>query len=242
MRALSPIPESCVMDEHIGVPDEVLALIDEVRAAVTRPVAHEEKMAEALSAISVLLKSQQHNTDHLVRMESQHVLRVGLFVDVANLALRLEHIPQLDYQQLRQLVSRNRRLTYARAYCPVVPEYTGRLQDQRSVAPVWNRGFKVITKPTRVFPDGTRKADLDIDLAIDVVRCLGGIDVLALASGDSDFVPLVEFVQEQGVQVECYCYGETLGEELRLAADAVYDLHDYPELHNATPAGHGRPS
>jgi uncharacterized LabA/DUF88 family protein len=231
MKPIRPIPEQCTLDEPLGIPEEVVGLLEEIRTAVSQPAAHEAKLAEALRSVAMLLQAQRQDTEQLLSREARDVVRVGLFVDVANLALRSDDAPQLDYARLRNHVARNRRLVHARAYCPVHSEYTGRLQYQRAVAPVWGRGYKIITKPVKVFPDGSRKADLDMDLALDVVRRLHTMDVLALASGDGDFVPLVEYVQEQGVRVECYCYGEALSEDLRLAVDTFWDLHDYPDLH-----------
>lgn len=66
-------------------------------------------------------------------------------------------------------------------------------------------GFKVVRKPVRIqrTSDGriSPKADLDLELAIDMLSLAEKCEKQILVSGDGDFVPLVEAVQSRGVRV-----------------------------------------
>ena len=63
-------------------------------------------------------------------------------------------------------------------------------------------GYQVVRKPLKVFADGRMKADLDINLAIDMLTLAERCDRMILVSGDSDFVPVVDAVGKRGVRVE----------------------------------------
>ncbi|HEV2147202.1 MAG TPA: NYN domain-containing protein, partial [Longimicrobiaceae bacterium] len=70
-------------------------------------------------------------------------------------------------------------------------------------------GYRVVRKPVRVMspdeedPDRPprMKADLDLELAIDMLTLADKVDRIVLVSGDGDFVPLVDAVAERGVRV-----------------------------------------
>jgi uncharacterized LabA/DUF88 family protein len=67
-------------------------------------------------------------------------------------------------------------------------------------------GFKVVSKTARVYRDFDSeevrvKADLDLELAIDMLTLSDHLDEAILVSGDGDFVPLVHAVAAKGVRV-----------------------------------------
>lgn len=70
-------------------------------------------------------------------------------------------------------------------------------------------GYRVVRKPVRVMsPDEEdperpprMKADLDLELAIDMLTLADRVDRIVLVSGDGDFVPLVDAVAKRGVRV-----------------------------------------
>jgi uncharacterized LabA/DUF88 family protein len=66
-------------------------------------------------------------------------------------------------------------------------------------------GFRVVRKPVRVFRDAQGdikvKADLDLELAIDMLTLAERCEKQILISGDGDFVPLVHAVAARGVRV-----------------------------------------
>ncbi len=87
-----------------------------------------------------------------------------------------------------------------------------------------NEGFKIVTKPLKRFQDGSIKANVDIELALDVVAMTERLDVVCLVSGDGDFEKLVELVQGKGVRVEVVSFGSSTAGNLKQAADSFIDL------------------
>jgi uncharacterized LabA/DUF88 family protein len=153
------------------------------------------------------------------------VARVGVFVDTANVELATDRLRvRFDWTKVLRLLLKDRQLVRAVAYSPIHDDPAVSIETQRFVEPFLDRGFKIVTKPFRRFQDGSIKANLDIELALDVVAMLDRLDVLVLVSGDGDFQRLVELAQSRGVRVEVAAVGASTASNLRHAADEFIDL------------------
>ena len=75
-----------------------------------------------------------------------------------------------------------------------------RAQQQGFIRMLNRNGYQVVKKPVRVFADGNTKADLDIELAIDMLTLADRCERMVLVSGDSDFVPVIRAVGMRGVR------------------------------------------
>lgn len=62
-------------------------------------------------------------------------------------------------------------------------------------------GFRVITKPVREHPDGGMKANMDVELVLEAVNLASVVGEMVIVTGDSDFVPLVDYLSRRGVRV-----------------------------------------
>ncbi len=96
-------------------------------------------------------------------------------------------------------------------------------------------GYMVVRKPLKVFAGGTIKADLDLELAIDMLSLVDRCDKYILCSGDGDFVPLVRAVAQRGVRIHVLstqhsdAYAKCnfkAADELVDAADEFIELYD----------------
>lgn len=151
--------------------------------------------------------------------------RVGIFVDSANVELASDRLrARFDWGKILHLLTRDRQLVRAIAYSPVHDDPGVSIETQRFVEPFLERGYKVVTKPLKRFADGSIKANVDIELALDVIEMLDRLDVVVLISGDGDFQRLVEVVQSKGVRVEVVAVGSSTASNLRHAADQYIDL------------------
>jgi uncharacterized LabA/DUF88 family protein len=65
---------------------------------------------------------------------------------------------------------------------------------------------------------------------VDAIRLAPKVDTIVLATGDGDFVPLVNFLKEHfGVQVEVISFGRSSSTKLREACEDFIDMCDHPE-------------
>ncbi len=96
-------------------------------------------------------------------------------------------------------------------------------------------GYMVVLKPLKVFAGGTIKADLDLELAIDMFSLMDRCDKYILCSGDGDFVPLVRAIARRGVRIQVLstqhpdAYAKCnfkAADELVDAADEFIELYD----------------
>jgi uncharacterized protein (TIGR00288 family) len=90
-------------------------------------------------------------------------------------------------------------------------------------------GIEIKTKDLQVFYGGAKKADWDVGLAIDAIKLAHKVDAIVLATGDGDFIPLVEYVKSQGCQVEVITFGRSASSRLREVVDDFIDLDERPQ-------------
>lgn len=151
--------------------------------------------------------------------------RVGVFVDSANVELAIDRLrARVDWRKVLNLLIDGRTLVRATAYSPVHDDPGVSIETQRFAEPFLGKGYKVVTKPLKRFADGTIKANVDIEMALDIIEMLDRLDVVCLVSGDGDFQRLVEVVQGKGVRVEVVAVGSSTAANLRNAADHYIDL------------------
>ena len=89
-------------------------------------------------------------------------------------------------------------------------------------------GIEIKTKDLQIFYGGAKKADWDVGLAIDAIKLAHKVDAIVLATGDGDFIPLVEYVKSQGCQVEVITFGRSASSKLREIVDDFIDLDEHP--------------
>ena len=126
--------------------------------------------------------------------------RVAVFIDGNNLfhAARFHNI-DIDYNKLLRVLLGDGRLLRAFFYTGVD---VGAERQQGFLLWMRRNGFRVIHKELKTFYDGTRKANLDVEIAVDMLSLAGRYDTAVLVSGDEDFVYAVNAVAYKGCRVE----------------------------------------
>ena len=121
-----------------------------------------------------------------------HRGRVAVFIDGNNLfhAARFHNI-DIDYNKLLRVLLGDGRLLRAFFYTGVD---VGAERQQGFLLWMRRNGFRVIQKELKTFYDGTRKANLDVEIAVDMLSLAGRYDTAVLVSGDEDFVYAVNAV------------------------------------------------
>jgi uncharacterized LabA/DUF88 family protein len=154
--------------------------------------------------------------------------RVAILVDVQNLyysAKNLYH-SRVNFKNILGLILQWRKLTRAIAYAVDTAEETNKV----FIDAIHESGFEIKLKPIQTFVDGAKKADWDVGIAMDAIRLWTKVDSVILISGDGDYVPVVNYLQQsQGCLVEVMAFGRTTNKELRELADEFIDIEDYPD-------------
>ena len=156
-------------------------------------------------------------------MESiSSAVRVAILIDGSNIyktALRLG--VRVDYSKVLERLN-GRQIVRAILYQPdvVSEKQEGFIRKMKSM------GFEVRTKEVKVYPDGKRKADMDVDLTIDAVCLADKVDVICIVSMDGDYVPLVHYLKSRGVKVEAMGFERCVSGDLRRAVDEFHAISE----------------
>ena len=148
--------------------------------------------------------------------------RVEVLIDVQNLyysARNLYHQKVNFSEVLKQAVSGRK---FIRAFAYVVRTKTG--EEKPFFDALTKLGIETRVRDLQEFYGGAKKADWDVGIVIDAIRTAASLDVIVLASGDGDFIPLVEYLKNQGKRVEILSFGKTTSLKLKEAADEFIDL------------------
>jgi len=61
-------------------------------------------------------------------------------------------------------------------------------------------------------------------IALDILGIIDAVDIIALASGDGDFVALLEFIKAKNKRVEVFSFSENTAYDLKEKADRFEPL------------------
>jgi uncharacterized LabA/DUF88 family protein len=147
---------------------------------------------------------------------------VAVFVDVANIfyAAKAAGV-DIDYVTLLKSAVAGRDFVRAYAYTGLDPEN----ENQRNFHSFLARhGYRVVSKDIRKYGDGKVKANLDIELVVDLMKTARNLDVAIIVSGDGDFAPAIRAVQEMGVRCEVISFRGNTSSDLIDVADLFTDI------------------
>jgi uncharacterized LabA/DUF88 family protein len=146
---------------------------------------------------------------------------VAVFVDVANLyyAARGQDV-DVDYVALLKHATKGRDLIRAYAYSGLDPENEN---QKKFLDFLGKNGYRVVAKDIRKFGDGRVKANLDIELVVDLFRLADRMDVAVIVSGDGDFAPAIRALQDVGVRCEVISFKPNTSSDLFAVADEFHD-------------------
>ncbi|HEY9638938.1 MAG TPA: NYN domain-containing protein [Coleofasciculaceae cyanobacterium] len=148
--------------------------------------------------------------------------RVAIFIDGSNLfyaALQLGI--EIDYAKLLCHLTQGSRLLRAFFYTGV-----DRVNEKQQGFLLWMRrnGYRVVTKDLIQLPDGSKKANLDVEIAVDMMTLSGHYDTAVLVSGDGDLSYAVNTVSYRGARVEVVSLRSMTSDSLINVADVYTDI------------------
>jgi uncharacterized LabA/DUF88 family protein len=156
--------------------------------------------------------------------EQEHKERVAIFIDGSNLFHAAIYLGcEIDYAKLLPCLTKERQLL--RAYFYTAYDNTN---EKQQAFIVWMRrnGYRVVTKELVQFADGSKKANLDVEISVDMLNLARCCDTLILLSGNGELTYAVNSVTYKGVRVELVSLRSMASESLMNVADHYIDLHN----------------
>lgn len=150
--------------------------------------------------------------------------RVAIFVDGSNLFYAAMQLGiEIDYTKLLCYLTQGSQLLRAFFYTG-----TDRVNDKQQGFLLWMRrnGYRVVTKDLVQLPDGSKKANLDVEIAVDMMTLAGHYDTAVLVSGDGDLAYAVNAVSYRGARIEVVSLRSMTSDSLINVADQYTDVAD----------------
>lgn len=152
--------------------------------------------------------------------------RVAVLVDVQNLYYSGKNLynARVNYKNLLTKLVQKRLLVRAIAYVIKTEEQ----KENEFFGALHNAGFEVKEKMLQIFYGGAKKGDWDLGIAMDAIRLGNKVDSIILVSGDGDFKPVVNYLQQSsGCLVEVAAFKKTANKELTEMADDFINIESY---------------
>ena len=152
--------------------------------------------------------------------------RIAVLIDVQNLYHSAKNLYQarVNFRAVLKLAVNDRKLIRAFAY--VIKTKSG--EEKAFFEALIKLGIETRVKELQEFYGGFKKGDWDVGITIDAVRISPSIDTIVLASGDGDFLQLVEYLKNQGKRVEMIAFGRSSSAKLKEVVDEFMDLEKSP--------------
>jgi len=135
---------------------------------------------------------------------------VGLFIDGPNM-LRKEFM--IDLREVKRRARKYGRIAIGKVFL-------NQFAPEKLIEAVINEGFESIMILAEQDPDAS---DVDVALAVSVTETIlmKQVDVIAIATRDADFLPVVQKAKEYGKKVVVFGTEPGFSSSLKNAADAV---------------------
>jgi uncharacterized LabA/DUF88 family protein len=178
--------------------------------------------------------------------------RIAIFIDTANLEqsvkdmfVRADDIPDnlknlptdslrwaMDYKKLNDFLKSLGDFKGVRFY---TAEFDGDGHHRFRYFLSKNLKFKLITKPLKEYEDHTqeaphRKANFDVEIAVDSTFSINDYDTAILFSGDCDFEYLVKFLRGNGKVVIGFSRSGHVAKELPPALSHYFDIANFRSI------------
>ncbi|MEZ4103897.1 MAG: NYN domain-containing protein [Candidatus Paceibacterota bacterium] len=153
--------------------------------------------------------------------------RVAILIDTQNLYHSAKNLykSKVNFGAIVKAALGNRKLIRALSY--VVNTESG--EESAFFEALEKVGIEIKTKDLQIFYGGAKKADWDVGIAIDAVKLAHKVDSIIIASGDGDFIPMIEYVRSQGCQIEAITFGRSASARLKEVVDDFIDMDENPQ-------------
>ncbi len=152
--------------------------------------------------------------------------RIAVLVDVQNLYYSAKNLyeSKVNFKNLLKLCVQDRVLTRAIAY--VINADPSK--ENEFFEALNHSGFEIKEKELQIFVGGAKKGDWDVGIAMDAIRLGTKVDSIVLVSGDGDFRPAVNYLQQSlGCLVEVVAFKKSANAELITIADDFINIEDH---------------
>ena len=167
-------------------------------------------------------------------------MKAGIFIDDANMFYAQKRLGwRIDFTKLIKLLEKEVDIVLSHYHIVVPAKWDQAFRETEKYLKSIRKNLEVKTKPLKYIRSGgfvIKKGDVDLELALDVLRNLADLDLVIVISGDSDYVELRKFVLEKGKKIVFLAFKENMSWEIKEGKYLILnDLRDYIQFGKKTP-------
>lgn len=150
--------------------------------------------------------------------------KIGVFIDLQNIYLAVKTIEQkskINFSVLKEYLHSSEAVVMMSVFTCFDPEYKSQIDFINHLGLL---GYRVVSKPLKKLPDGTTKANMDLEMAMEVMNQAPHLDEIVLITGDGDFTPLVNYLCSLGKFVRI------IGPDVLTSPDLIRACHSFINL------------
>lgn len=150
-----------------------------------------------------------------------------VFIDAANIELSAKDLGfKIDYRKLYKYLTKDYQINF-------LGFYTVRFETKEHdnfLTVLKKSGYKLVTKPLKVIKSrdrklgDIRKANFDVEIAVDAMKFRNSYKTMVLFSGDSDFDYLIKELKKEGKKIIVVSLSHHISKELIESSDYYLDL------------------
>lgn len=153
--------------------------------------------------------------------------RIAIFIDGASLFYSAYQLGiEIDYVKLLCRLTDGSRLLRAFFYTGI--EFTNEKQ-QRFLQWMQYNGYRVVAKEVAQLADGSKKVNLDVEIAVDLMALAPFYDTAVLVSGKGELAYAANAVSYRGVRVELMSLRSMTSDSLLDVCDRYIDMESIKE-------------
>lgn len=162
--------------------------------------------------------------------------RFAVFIDGSNFHASTKALSfDVDFEKLLRIMRESGHLVRAYYYTALPDNNTEYSPIKRIADWLDYNGYTVVSKPWRDFTNsetGQRriKGNMDMELALDMIKLANHVEHVVLFSGDGDFCRLLQEVQDKGVSVTVISSNKLVADTLRRQADDFIEVNQIRHL------------
>ncbi len=130
--------------------------------------------------------------------------KVAVYIDVQNIQQVFEKQgAEIRYDKLKDYLTKrykkeNAEIIKFSAFVPFRASDENRLKLIDAISLM---GYRVLSKAAKDRPDGSIKANMDVEMALEMITNIEYVDEIVLITGDSDFEPIIHYLSNKGKKI-----------------------------------------
>ncbi len=155
-------------------------------------------------------------------LENSKEKKVGIFIDNANWFYPQKELGwRVSFTKLLVLLKEYFKIKVIKIYAGTPLSEKDKTSFDHFYQAVKKSGYSVVTKPLKkIWLDRNEgifvyKCNFDVEIAFDIARFIGDLDMVIIGSGDSDFLEAKNFVIENRKNFMVLCFEKGIAWEMR---------------------------